>query len=144
MPTIDWNEVPQEGEYMPLPDGEYEVQIVDVKVRSGGPGKAESWGLQLEVTDGQYRGRQIWDNLTWGPIHTDNGKKALQRCRLVLSHCGVPVEGVTNYDPGVLVGKCCVVEVYTDEYQGRKQNRIPFAGWKKPERSSLESEPAPF
>jgi hypothetical protein len=61
--TFDPNEIPQdERSFEPMPAGDYPCQIVDseiVTTKSGG----EMLKLTLEVTDGQYANRKVWDNL---------------------------------------------------------------------------------
>jgi Protein of unknown function (DUF669) len=61
--TFDPNDVPQdERSFEPLPAGDYNCQITDseiVETRTGG----EMLKLTLEVIDGPYANRKVWDNL---------------------------------------------------------------------------------
>lgn len=61
--TFDPNEVPQdERSFEPLPVGDYNCQITDSEIiatRTGG----EMLKLTIEVIDGPYANRKIWDNL---------------------------------------------------------------------------------
>lgn len=61
--TFDPTEVPQdERSFEPMPAGDYNCQIVESEVvptRTGG----EMLKLTLEVIDGQFANRKVWDNL---------------------------------------------------------------------------------
>jgi len=61
--TFDPSDVPQdERSFEPMPAGDYNVQIIESEVvptKTGG----EMLKLTLEVLDGQYANRKIWDNL---------------------------------------------------------------------------------
>lgn len=132
MPFVDWNEVkdPEERTFEPLPDGEYLVAVSDVYVTAATPQKAERWGLKLEVCEGEYEGRVIFDNLYWGPAHTVKGKQSLQRCKLVCHRLGLEVAGQKTVEPGHLVGKKAYVKTYVDEYDGKKSNKVGFGDWR--------------
>ncbi|KIU33266.1 hypothetical protein SR39_13555 [Methylobacterium radiotolerans] len=61
--TFNPNDVPQdERSFEPIPQGDYNCQITEseiVETRTGG----EMLKLTLEVIDGPYANRKIWDNL---------------------------------------------------------------------------------
>ncbi|KAB1068883.1 DUF669 domain-containing protein [Methylobacterium planeticum] len=61
--TFDPNEVPEdERSFEPMPEGDYNVQIVESEIaptKSGG----DMLKLTLEVIDGQFANRKVWDNL---------------------------------------------------------------------------------
>ena len=61
--TFDPNEVPQdERSFEPLPVGDYNCQITEseiIETRTGG----EMLKLTLEVIDGPFANRKVWDNL---------------------------------------------------------------------------------
>jgi hypothetical protein len=58
--TIDTTEAKS---FEPLPDDQYECQILEVGEVKQGP-KAQYVSVTFEVTDGEYSGRRIWRNYT--------------------------------------------------------------------------------
>lgn len=52
----------------PIPDNEYTAMIVDSEVKPTKKGTGKYLNLSLEVVDGPYRGRRLWDMLNlWNP-----------------------------------------------------------------------------
>jgi hypothetical protein len=68
MPRLDFNAaaVPEDTNrrtFDPLPEGDYVLQVIDSEVRATKSGTGQMLVLTLEVVDGSYRGRRIWDRL---------------------------------------------------------------------------------
>ena len=60
----------------PVPPGKYLVDIVEVVEKQSDKG-TEYWSLQFKIVDGEYEGRNIWDNVFWS-------EKSLPRLKLIL------------------------------------------------------------
>lgn len=126
MPLINWDNVKNPEDFSPIPDGQYLAQVESVEERSTTNGD-ERWNLKLEIIDGQFKGRHVFDGL----MFTDN---CLPRTKLVCSRLGVLLGGDFDLKPYHLVGKTAVIDVYTEDYvddsgNTKKTNKIPFAGY---------------
>ena len=85
------------------------------------------WKLRWQVEGGEHDGRLLFDNLIFSP-------KAMSRCKLICSSCGLDVSGVVDLDPPMLLDKRALISTYQEEYeddkgQSKVQNRIPFDGY---------------
>jgi hypothetical protein len=89
------------------------------------------WKVRHLVTKGEFKGRYIFDNLVFS-------EKALKRAKLILRCLGVDVSGEINLTPEMIKRKQAIVTVKLEDYvddEGRekKRNRVPFAGYEKPD-----------
>jgi hypothetical protein len=58
------NEIPEDNRsFEPLPVGDYNMQVIESEVRATKRGNGEQLVLTLEVLDGPYAGRRVWDRL---------------------------------------------------------------------------------
>ena len=127
MPRESFANTPEatENNYPALPAGKYDVQITDVKdFHSEKAGNY--WGLTLEVVNGDYFGRKIFDSIFFTP-------ETKSRRKLILKRLGLDVEGEVVYDQIDLIGKRCTVTVVVEqrlkhgvEVEG---NKVTFAGY---------------
>lgn len=125
---IDFGAVEDAEDFSPVPDGKYHVRVVEIEekvTRNGDP----MWNLTLEVQEGPYAGRTIWDSLTFTAA-------ALKRVKLVLSRLGVDVSGKVKLDPSLIMDREAIVEAVVEEYQKSdggtgKKSKVPFAGYEK-------------
>jgi hypothetical protein len=60
--TFDANSVSPAAAYTPIPAGKYAVQIVDSEMKGTSTG-GKMLVLQLEIADGEFTGRRLWDRL---------------------------------------------------------------------------------
>lgn len=60
---FDANEVPPQQPLEVLPAGRYTVAIVESELKATKNGNGEYLKLTLEVVDGQYKGRKLFENL---------------------------------------------------------------------------------
>jgi len=66
MPIIDFDPVESDfapRTFEPLPRGDYTAMITDSVVKTTKAGTGELIALTIEIIDGSYSGRKIWDNL---------------------------------------------------------------------------------
>jgi len=58
------NDVPEDTRsFDPLPAGEYTMQVIDSEIRDTKAGTGQQLVLTLEVIDGPYANRRVWDRL---------------------------------------------------------------------------------
>jgi len=50
-------------DFSPVPAGEYIVAITDSEMKATKSGNGEYLQIEMQVLDGQYKGRKIWDRL---------------------------------------------------------------------------------
>lgn len=137
MPVIDFSDVPDNGDYSPLPDGWYECRLENVVPREGKNG--EFYSLEFVVEKGKLAGRKIFDSMHF----TEN---ALGRVKLICARLGMDVTGRVEISPQKLEGRRVMVQVAgTEEYinkEGlrRERNIVPFAGYRELEDSAKPAE----
>lgn len=61
--TFDATQVEPQGEYTPIPAGEYKVQIITSEMVATKAGDGQMLKLELEIMDGAQAGRKIFDRL---------------------------------------------------------------------------------
>lgn len=61
--TFDATQVEPQGEYTPIPAGEYRVQIITSEMQENGAKTGSFLKLELEIMDGDQAGRKIFDRL---------------------------------------------------------------------------------
>lgn len=126
MPKINFATVDSINDFAPLPDGEYVCSLTDIEAdvtRAGDP----MWKLRWAVTEGEYAGRLLFDNLVFSP-------KAMPRLKLVCASCGLDVSGELDLEPPMLLDKRARVSVYQDAYIDdhgvtKVRNQIPYDGY---------------
>ncbi len=126
MPRINFSTVDDATDFTPLPEGTYACRIDSVEEARTSRGD-EMWKLRLVVTEGEYAGRLIFDNLVFS-------EKALKRVKFVCSRLGLDVSGELDLTPAMIHGKTCRVRVEIEEYvdeeeKEKTRNRVPFAGY---------------
>ncbi|HPE62447.1 MAG TPA: DUF669 domain-containing protein [Thiolinea sp.] len=61
--NFDANTVEPSSVFDPLPNGEYLVVVVASDMKSTNNGSGQYLELELEVIDGNFKGRKVWDRL---------------------------------------------------------------------------------
>jgi len=129
---IDFTGIPEPGDYAPIPDGSYVMTCEEVNTKDEhGADLATShgdpmWRLVFAVDPpNEFAGRKIFDQVIFG------GKLALRsRLKLICSRlAGKKCDGQIEIEPADFVGKRCRVTVFQDEYNGKKNNKVQFAGY---------------
>ena len=130
MPKIDFSTVEDVQDFTPLPKGKYRCQLVEVEEATTQSGY-EMWKIRFEVTEGEFNGRFIFDNLFFSD-------KGLKRTKLLCNRLGLDVSGELDLTPDKIKGLACYVEVDVEEYedsngQTKPRNVVPFAGFHRVE-----------
>jgi len=61
--TFDAEAVPPAADFEPLPVGDYRVEIVASEMRATKDGNGNYLWLEMQILDGEYANRKIWDRL---------------------------------------------------------------------------------
>lgn len=84
---FDASSVSPESQFTPIPNGDYPVLISESEIKDTKAGTGQYLQLVLEVIDGHYKGRKIWDRLNIvnpNQVAQDIGQRALsQICHAV-------------------------------------------------------------
>lgn len=123
----------RKGTYSVIPVGEYRVQIVqstDAISQSSGKDMIK---LELEILDGQFKGRKIWQNIV------DN-QYADQTVYEIYRSCGLQIpKSINSAMFRNLVGK---IKTKIREYNGSQNAEVNY--WVKPKSGEVPaSAPAP-
>lgn len=121
MTTINWAELDKAADEAgkPAPDGVYTMVV---KKATEGKSKKEDpqLVLVLEVADGPFKGKVAFDYVTFSAEGADFARQKL-------AHFGfksLKEWGETQQRTDVITGRRVEVELTTDEYQGKKKNKI--------------------
>ncbi len=123
----NWDTVQDLEDRTSVPEGHYEVEIVEVQERLTRDG-SERWALRLAVAAGEFAGRHAaWDSLVWS-------ERALPRAKRLLRVLGLPVEGEQALSAGDLVGRRAWVRVMHEDYESAtgvvtRRMTVPYDGW---------------
>ena len=97
MPTIEFDKVDDVLDFTPLPDGKYCCTVADVEEAKTQYGD-EMWKLRFRVSEGQYKGRYIFDNMIFST-------PGLKRVKLICSRLGLDVSGKSDLTPDLIKGR---------------------------------------
>jgi len=104
-----------------LPAGEYRAAIVNSEMKMTKSGNGKYLKLEIEILDGKYKGRKLWDNLN---IHNANDT-AMQIARATLSSICRAIGNMEPKDSTELHNKPMLIHVVQqDDPQYGKQNKI--------------------
>lgn len=121
--TVDFSEV---QDFEALPKDEYPVVIVkNTYVTAASDDKYDYMNLEMDITDGEFKGRKQWMVLSFSP-------KALFRMKEVFENLGVYDDAVeVDYDEETmavtnpdLVGMPAMAVLTQRTYEGRLQNNV--------------------
>lgn len=113
-----------DNEFPPIPEGSYHCIIDGVKDGTTKDGKSRMWGTKFRILIGDYKDKYLFKNLT----HSDSGFGDIKK-----------LYSATGYDTSadidrklevedILEKECMVITVH-EEYNGKIQNKIPYAGF---------------
>ena len=127
MAKVDFDSVQA---FVPVPDGEYKMRVVECVEKKSKAGN-DMFKLTLEIIDGEFTGRKVWDNLVIMP-------STMWRVKHACEELGLPIEGMVDLVDSMFVGCEAMVKVYTEAQDGfDDQNRVSPRGY-----TSLGSKPA--
>lgn len=138
---VNWDDYDEATDFGPAPAGTYLCRVAEAKAATTRYDD-EMWKLTLEIAEGQYKGKQIWDNVVFST-------NAMPRAKLICRSFGLSTEGETDVFPEDLRGReaCVTVEVedyVNNEGVNRQRNSVTFGGYASPNdggAASVRSEP---
>ena len=128
MSTLNWGDLVKEagdvGSYDPLPEGDYDLQIIEATAKTTQSGKT-MFAVKAQVQTGAHAKRLVWDNLV---VSTDN-PTALGIFFRKMNALGLGRDffaaGPSNAQiEQSLVGRNFRAQVGTRTWQGQKKNEI--------------------
>lgn len=108
------------GDFNPLPEGDYLVVVADSTEQKTKAGTGSYLELTLEVVDGQYKGRKLWDRLNLNNPNAKAVEIAQRQLAAICRAVGVP----RPQDSAELHGIPLVAAVKLREWEGRMQNEV--------------------
>jgi len=101
-----------------LPEGPIQLEVSDISQEVGQDSGAAYLAFEFTVSEGQYEGKKVWDNMSLSP-------KALWKLRGFLEAAEFEVEGgIQDIDLDELIGLNVTAEISHEMYQGKKKNRV--------------------
>lgn len=119
-------------EYTNIPDGDYPVLIESYEIKPHADGHGRRLNLKVRVTDGQYKGRVLFDGLSVNHRNEMAQQIALKKLKTLASIVG----GQSTAD---LVGKECVAKIGMSKGGNGYEPRNEIKAYKK----GTVSAPAP-
>lgn len=89
--AFDANSVPEQQSFDTMPPGKYPVQIVQSEMRDTKSGAGKYLWLELQVIDGSYTGRMLWDRLNLINPNQQAVDIAYQTLGAICKAVGIPV-----------------------------------------------------
>lgn len=113
-------------DYGPVPEGTYLCRVEKSEAATTRNGD-DMWKLTMEVAEGRYKGRQIWDNVVFS-------EGAMPRAKLMCRCLGLDTEGETDIFPEDLKNRTAYVTVTVEDYvnrdgQNRQRNSVTYGGY---------------
>ena len=131
MPNLngfDANNVEPVPSFDPIPAGQYLAMIVASEEKTSSKGN-QFLSLELEVLDGQYKGRKLWVNLNLSHPNLETVKFARAELASICKAIGVlkPTDSVQLHNLPMLITVKCVNRKDTGELQNRIKSYAPKA-----------------
>jgi Protein of unknown function (DUF669) len=92
--NFDQSKAPEGTNFVPIPAGRYQVEIIESDVRATKAGNGHYLHLAFRVVEGPYEGRQVWDNVNFDNPSQQTVEIAQKTLRKLCRLCG--------YRPAVL------------------------------------------
>lgn len=138
MSGFDASKVEPNQDFEAIPDGKYLAMITASEMKPTKSGNGEYMELVLQIVEGPYKGRSLWDRLNLN----NPSEIAVKIARGALSAICRAVNVLTPKDSEDLHNLPLVVRVVREEYEGGVSNKIK--GYSKRENGAAPAKtPAP-
>ena len=87
--NINVNDLPASQSFDPIPEGKYTVMVKEVELKETNDRTGRYFKFTFSVTDGQYRGRQLWTNVNWINKNKQAEDIGKQQLRTILEAAGI-------------------------------------------------------
>lgn len=122
---FDANAVPPAEEYRVVPSGEYTAAIESSEMKDTKSGDGKYLALCVQILEGQYKGRKLWENLNI----VNKSQKAQEIARGTLSAICRAVGVMTPRDSADLHYKPLRIKVGVDVDKATGEARNKVRGW---------------
>lgn len=141
--TIDMSNAQEQGTIQLPPQGIYNVEIVEKRDGTSKSGDVMV-AIKLVITDGEFRGSWVWDNLVISDDIESPGYKILGRTKHFLHCINQPYEGKTvEWDSDNWLGRICKIRI-DHEPPNEYHKRIKGIVTEYILDEEIEQEPMPF
>ena len=110
-----YNGVP-DGDFPLIPIGRYLVRVTNAAIKPAKTSGQETWCLDLEIIDGEYKGRKLW-------LYHGMSDEARSMRKGTIRSLGFDTDTEVDLIDDVL-GKKAIAEVYHDEYKGETREKV--------------------
>lgn len=104
------------SEFQPVPEGQYAVTIEATDLTTTKDSKQPLMKVTYNIAEGEFAGRKIFDNLTFGQM-------ALWRVKKLCEASGAPYDS-GGFNTEDLVGRPLQIIVMQEVYEGKPQNKV--------------------
>lgn len=128
MSSLNWSDLVKEagevGNYEPLPDGDYDLKVVESTAKVSQSGKT-MFSLKTEVQSGPHAKRLVWDNLVVSPDSSAAlGMFFKKMAALGLAKTFFDQNPSNAQIESALIGRTFRGQVGSRTWQGQKKNEI--------------------
>lgn len=123
-------------DFSPIPEGKYLAicKATEEKfTRNGDPMVKMTW----EITEGQYKGRLIWDQI----VFAGGG---LKRTKIVCESLGATIKGGEDFDAHKLEGRIAFLDCKPEEFNGKVNAKVEYNGYSLASAPDATDEPMDF
>lgn len=113
-----------DNEFPLIPEGSYHCVIEDVKDGTTKDGKSRMWSVRFKILTGDYADKCLFTNL----VHNDGGLGNLKKLYSVLGY-DVNADVDRQLEVDDILGRQLEVITEHQEYNGKMQNKVPYAGY---------------
>lgn len=122
--TVDFSDV---EDFEALPKGDYQAVIAKAEYRDfpEEPDRHPYINLEMDVSDGEAKGRKLWSILSFSPKALWRMKQVFENLGIYMDELDIDVDEDTNavLSPE-LVGLPVICSVSRRVYEGREQNQV--------------------
>lgn len=144
--NFDATKVSPESQFSPVPNGEYPVVITESEMKTTNDGTGQYLQLTLEIIDGHYKGRKVWDRLNL----FNKNQQAVEIANRALSQICHAVNVLSLQDSVQLHNKPLVARLVVrpaaggyDESNDVKEYKAYASGTPAPTQQGFAPAPAP-
>lgn len=128
MSSLNWSDLVKEagevGNYEPLPDGDYDLKVVEATAKVSGSGKT-MFSVKTEVQSGPHAKRLVWDNLVVSPDSSAAlGIFFKKMAALGLNRAYFDQNPSNAQIESALIGRTFRAQIGSRVWQGNKKNEI--------------------
>ena len=147
--NFDATQVSPESQFNPVPNGDYPVVITDSEMKTTNDGTGQYLQLTLEIIEGHYKGRKVWDRLNL----VNKNTTAVEIAQRALSQICHAVQVLKVDDSAQLHGKPLVAKLavrpasggYDESNDVKEYKAMPGAQVQQPAQALVApADDAPF